>query len=168
MDYIREAKGPFIAHLSILRPHPPFVAPEPYNALYDPMAVPGFSRLKTPDEEALQHPWLAHQLSRREYRATANEKKLRRLKAVYYGLMSEVDAALGRLFAFLKATGLRPKRTSVQAPWQKDYASHCTSWALCTTTWFTGRRLDSFTPCAFRGGLLPGCSNRQSFLSLQA
>jgi hypothetical protein len=71
------------------------------------------------------------------------------------------------VFAFLEATGLEPKRTSVQAPWQKDYASHCTSWVPCATTWFE-RRLDSFTPCAFRGGLLPGCSNRQSFLSLQA
>jgi putative transposase len=53
-------------------------------------------------------------------------------------------------------------------PYDKDYASHCTSWVPCATTWFERRRLDSFTPCAFRGGLLPGCSNRQSFLSLQA
>ena len=105
IDYIRDAKGPFIAHLSILRPHPPFIAPEPYNAMYDPKDVPGFSRLRTPDAEAAQHPWLAHQLARRQYRAPADEKKLRRLKAVYYGLMSEVDAALGRVFAFLKETG---------------------------------------------------------------
>ena len=105
IDYIRSASGPFIAHLSILRPHPPFIAPEPYNAMYDPMSVPGFTRLKTPGEEAAQHPWLAYQLSRRQFRATANDKKLRRLKAVYYGLMSEVDAALGRVFAMLKETG---------------------------------------------------------------
>jgi transposase InsO family protein len=51
-------------------------------------------------------------------------------------------------------------------PYDKDYASHCTSWVLCAMTWFTRRRWDSFTPCAFRGGLSPGCSNRQSFLSL--
>lgn len=105
IDYMRDAKGPFIAHLSILRPHPPFIAPEPYNAMYDPLAVPGFARKATPEEEGAQHPWLAHQLSRRLFRAPANEKKLRRLKAVYYGLMSEVDAALGRVIAFLKASG---------------------------------------------------------------
>ncbi|MEI9995847.1 MAG: alkaline phosphatase family protein [Rhizomicrobium sp.] len=105
MDYIRGAKGPFVAHLSILRPHPPFVAPAPYNALYDPAAMPGFSRLATPDDEAAQHPWLAHQLTRRQFRAGADEKKLCRMKAVYYGLMSEVDAALGRVFAFLKESG---------------------------------------------------------------
>jgi arylsulfatase A-like enzyme len=105
IDYIRGAKGPFIAHLSILRPHPPFVAPQPYNAMYDPLAVPGFSRLRTPDDEAAQHPWLAYQLSRRMFRASADDKKMRRMKAVYYGLMSEVDDALGRVFAFLKQTG---------------------------------------------------------------
>jgi arylsulfatase A-like enzyme len=105
MEYIKSARDPFVLHLSILRPHPPFMAPEPYNEMYDPMRVPGFSRLTTPDDEARQHPWLDHQLSKRTYRASANEKKLRRMKAAYYGLMSEVDAALGRLFAFLKENG---------------------------------------------------------------
>jgi arylsulfatase A-like enzyme len=105
IDYIRGAKVPFVAHLSILRPHPPFIAPEPYNAMYDPLAVPGFVRRATPNEEGAQHPWLAHQLSRRLFRAPADERKLRRLKAVYYGLMSEVDAAIGRMVACLKETG---------------------------------------------------------------
>ncbi len=105
IDHIRATKDPFVVHLSILRPHPPFIAPEPYNALYDPLAVPGFIRRDRPDEEAAQHPWLAHQLSRRLFRVPGNERKLRRLKAVYYGLISEVDAALGRLFAVLKETG---------------------------------------------------------------
>jgi len=105
MEYIGDATKPFIAHLSLLRPHPPFVAPEPYNAMYDPENVPGFARQPTPEAEAAQHPWLDHQLGRKLFRAPADEKKLRRLKAVYYGLMSEVDAALGRVFAFLKETG---------------------------------------------------------------
>lgn len=105
IDYIAAQRTPFVAHLSLLRPHPPFVAPEPYNAMYDPAKVPDFARKATPDEEAAQHPWLAHQLSLRLFRASGNEKKLRRQKAVYYGLMSLVDAEIGRLIAFLKATG---------------------------------------------------------------
>ncbi len=102
IDYIKNARGPFIAHLSLLRPHPPFVAPEPYNAMYDPARVPGFTRLASPEDEARQHPWLAHQLARRVFRATDNEKRLRRLKAVYYGLISRVDAEIGKLIRFLK------------------------------------------------------------------
>jgi len=87
----------------------------------------------------------------------------------YRYVILDHDSKFGTdVIAFLKATGLTPKRTSVQAPWQKDYASCCTSWAPCAMISFTSRRSDSFTPCAFRGGVLPGCSNRQSFLSLQA
>lgn len=105
IDYVDAQTTPFVAHLSLLRPHPPFVAPEPFNAMYDPAEAPGFTRKATPAEEGAQHPWLAHQLSNRLYRAPANEKKLRRLKAVYFGLMSLVDAEIGRLVAYLKKSG---------------------------------------------------------------
>ena len=53
-------------------------------------------------------------------------------------------------------------------PWDKDYASHCTSWVRCDSTSLARRRFESCTPWAFRGGVSPGCSYRQSFLSLQA
>jgi arylsulfatase A-like enzyme len=106
MDYMREAKDPFIVHLSFLRPHPPFVAAEPYNALYDPADVPPFARRETPEAEGRQHPWLAWRLARPQFRALANEQRLRRLKAVYYGLMTRVDDAMGRIIAFLRETGL--------------------------------------------------------------
>ncbi|HEX4196782.1 MAG TPA: alkaline phosphatase family protein [Caulobacteraceae bacterium] len=106
IDYLKTAGGPFVAHLSLLRPHPPFVAPAPYNALYDPAAVPPFARRETPEAEAAQHPWLAWRLSQRAFRATADERRLRRLKAVYYGLISRVDAEIGVLMAFLRQSGL--------------------------------------------------------------
>lgn len=96
---------PWMLHLSLLRPHPPWIASEPWNALYDPAEVPGFLRRGTLEAEAAQHPWLAFQLSRKHFRAPEREKALRRMKAVYFGLMSEVDEALGRLFDHLRATG---------------------------------------------------------------
>ena len=58
-------------------------------------------------------------------------------------------------------------KTVPYVPLSQDYASHCTSWVRCDTTSLASRRLDNFTPWAFRGGLSPGCSYRQSFLSLQ-
>jgi arylsulfatase A-like enzyme len=105
IDYIGAGKAPFIAHLSLLRPHPPFVAPEPYNQMYDPAAVPGFTRKVSAEEESAQHPWLAYQLRRKFFRATSDEKQLRRMKAVYYGLMTRVDDGIGRLIQFLKSSG---------------------------------------------------------------
>jgi len=105
IDYMNSAKGPYIAHLSLLRPHPPFVAPEPYNRMYNPAAVPGFKRMASTEEESRQHPWLAYQLSRETGRAPVNEKELRRMKAVYYGLMTRVDKEIGRLIEYLKGSG---------------------------------------------------------------
>jgi arylsulfatase A-like enzyme len=106
IGYLKTAKDPFVAHLSLLRPHPPWVAAEPYNAMYDPRELPPFFRAASAEAEARQHPWLAWRLSQRQYRATDNEARLRRLKAVYYGLMSRVDAAMGVLMAFLRESGL--------------------------------------------------------------
>ena len=73
-----------------------------------------------------------------------------------------------QLDSALEAMGLKVLKTPFQAPQAKDYDSHCTSWVRCDTTSFARRRCDSFTPWAFRGGLSPGCSYRQSFLSLHA
>jgi arylsulfatase A-like enzyme len=106
MDYIGDQNGPWAAHLSIMRPHPPWIASEPYNALYDPDEVPQIARHDTSEEEGTQHPWLAYQLGRKIYHAPSNEKALRRHKAVYYGLMTEVDYHMGRLIGFLKERGL--------------------------------------------------------------
>ncbi len=54
---------------------------------------------------------------------------------------------------------------AASSPQAKDYASHCTSSIRCDTTLVTDR-WDSLIPCAFRGGFSPGCSYRESFLSL--
>ncbi|MHB8528976.1 MAG: hypothetical protein ACYC8V_05615, partial [Caulobacteraceae bacterium] len=86
MDYMAGAGDPFIAHVSLLRPHPPWVAAEPYNRLYDPAAAPGFVRRASPEEEGRQHPYLAWRLGRPGYRAPSDERRMRRLKAVYFGL----------------------------------------------------------------------------------
>ncbi len=48
----------------------------------------------------------------------------------------------------------------------KACVSHYTSSRRSETTSARRRRQDSLTPCAFRGGLLPGGSYRHSFLSL--
>ena len=74
----------------------------------------------------------------------------------------------GDVITFLKSTGLRPKRTSRRAPWQKDYVSHCTSSGRSDMTGTNRGRLHSFprNPCIFRGGFGPGGSYRYSPLSL--
>ena len=105
MDYIDAAESNWCVHLSLLRPHPPWVAPEPYNAMYDPGQLPANIGAKSITEESAQHPWLAYQLQQRVHMRPNNEKLMRRLSASYYGLMSEVDDNIGRLIALLKQSG---------------------------------------------------------------
>jgi arylsulfatase A-like enzyme len=103
IDYISErGNEPWILHLSLLRPHPPWIASEPWNRLYDPESLPPPARRDTPEGEAAQHPWLAHQLKHPLFQAPDDARKLNRMRAVYFAMMSEVDDNIGRLFAHLK------------------------------------------------------------------
>jgi arylsulfatase A-like enzyme len=105
IEYIgQHTAEPWCVHLSLLRPHPPWIAPEPYNSRYDPARVPESIRAGSAEEEGAQHPWLAYQLSRNGARAPF-DARLKRMKATYFGLMSEVDDNLGRLLAALVAMG---------------------------------------------------------------
>lgn len=110
------ADEPWFVHAVFLRPHPPIIAPEPYNAMYDPAEVPMPQRCPSPEIEAAQHPYLAYTLrNQREigwytehYPASLqeiDEREVRQLRATYYGMISQVDDQIGRLLAHLEATG---------------------------------------------------------------
>lgn len=98
--------APWFAHAAYIRPHPPFVAPSPYNTMYDPESVPMPVRHATREDEAEQHAFLAGALSIDGVRAPRDDGDLRQLRATYYGMMSEVDAQIGRLFDGLRAREL--------------------------------------------------------------
>ncbi|QPC90550.1 alkaline phosphatase family protein [Mesorhizobium sp. INR15] len=105
--------APWFAHLSFISPHPPFIVPEPYNTLYDPADGPAFKRAESWQAEARSHPYLAYDLGRQKqgkFRPDAagnvhdwSEGDFRRVRAIYYGMISETDAQLGRIWQALKA-----------------------------------------------------------------
>src|SRR2546428_5261956 len=66
----------------------------------------------------------------------------------------------------LKAHQMEPSMSRPANPYDKDYASYCTSFVHCVMTTPAAALFESLTPNAFRGGLVPGCSYRQSFLPL--
>lgn len=105
---------PWFVHLSFFSPHPPFVVPEPYHDLYDADDMPAPRRLKTPDLEYAQHPWIEYYLNNQSgagYTAGVNsrdnlslsERDERQIQATYYAMMAEVDAQIGRLVDHLKS-----------------------------------------------------------------
>ena len=108
--------NPWFVHLSFLSPHPPFVVPEPFHDMYDARDMPLPVRRSTPQIEAEQHPWLQYYLFNQRgtgYTQGADsrdnlsisELDIRQIQATYYGMISEVDAQLGRLISFLKESG---------------------------------------------------------------
>jgi arylsulfatase A-like enzyme len=111
----QEQATPWFAHLSFISPHPPFIVPEPYNTLYDPADGPAFHRAESWRAEAQSHPYLAYDLSlqkRAKFRPGAagrvhdwSEDDFRRIRAIYYGMISEVDAQLGRIWQAIKVSG---------------------------------------------------------------
>ena len=103
LDYVKDRSG-WCVHLSLLRPHPPWVAPAPYHRMYPLQSLPTLERAPTREDEA-GHPYLAFLLGERHSAAPANDARLRQWQAAYYGLMTEVDDNLGRLFAALKTSG---------------------------------------------------------------
>ena len=66
----------------------------------------------------------------------------------------------------LKMAGVQSVKLPPRSPNLKDYASHCTSFALADETSLAPPRSESLWPRAFCGWLSPEASYRHSFLSL--
>lgn len=107
---------PWFAHFVFYRPHPPLVAPEPYNSAVHPKDVDFPIRAETLEEEKKQHPLLAYELDRLSQPGvydehspldpvSASDLEIRQMRAAYYGLVAEVDHHLGRIIDHLKASG---------------------------------------------------------------
>ena len=66
----------------------------------------------------------------------------------------------------IRGSGTKVIRLPPRSPDLKVYVSYCTSFARSETMPGSGRLSESLVPCALRGELAPGGSNRHSFLSL--
>ncbi len=105
---VRRAR-PWFAHVTFIRPHPPLVAPAPYNTMIDPAALPA------PQRAALDHPFLEAWFSALSNRAlfwgydgdcaAMTDETAAALRAVHGGLVAEVDYHVGRLLDWLDETG---------------------------------------------------------------
>ncbi|HEY1411932.1 MAG TPA: sulfatase-like hydrolase/transferase, partial [Rhodopila sp.] len=108
------ARRPWVLHCGFFRPHPPFAAPAPWHkaaALEQiPPAIGG-----PVEQEAAQHPLMAHWLGeqkRASYFQAAqgcvqpmSAAEVALTRRVYYGLIAEVDDAVGQIQRELERTG---------------------------------------------------------------
>ena len=100
IDWLETQERPWFAHLSQFRPHEPFAAAGRFATAYDPADMPApiapsehKHRLHT---GFLRHPLLA---------APTDTDAMRRLQAQYFGMVSEADYQLGRVWDALERSG---------------------------------------------------------------
>ena len=116
LAYLQGRAGrPWFLHLGYYRPHPPFIASEPYNAMYRPEDMPRPIRAASPAEEARQNALLAYYVNNinqasffqdgKGLGSAMTDEQIAQMRATYCGLMSEIDDHLGRVFDYLKQTG---------------------------------------------------------------
>ncbi|MHB8334491.1 MAG: sulfatase-like hydrolase/transferase [Acidimicrobiales bacterium] len=101
LEWLGHEESGWFAHLSYLRPHPPYGAAGRYSTMYDPDNVD----LPIPPTDVDRHPLHEAALSIEESAAPKSTRAMRRLRAQYYGMISEVDAQLGRVIRAIEDRG---------------------------------------------------------------
>ena len=111
----QDGGAPWFAHISFISPHPPFIVPAPYNTMYDPDDGPDLPPRGDGGGRA-RHPSLcrlsAFQSAHRQFRgrrggkvSDRTEAEFRQIRSTYYGMISEVDSQLGRVWDALRQNG---------------------------------------------------------------
>lgn len=101
IEWLERQHEPWFAHASYLRPHPPYAAAGHWSRAYHPDEV------GDPLAPATQlHPFHQLLLGIPEASAPSDPADMGRLRAQYFGMISDVDAQLGRLWAALEHLGM--------------------------------------------------------------
>lgn len=105
MDFMREAGDePWLLHLSYIKPHWPYVVPEPYASMFKPDdALP---LVRSDDELRDAHPVYAAMTRHRVSRTFSQPDVRDAVMVGYMGLIKQIDDQLGVLFAFMRERGL--------------------------------------------------------------
>ena len=102
VEWLDRQDSGWFAHLSYLRPHPPYAAAGEYSRLYDPADV---AAPIAPVDAGRRHPLHEVFLGMPQVSAPTDADEMRRLAAQYLGMVSEVDSQLGRAVAAIEARG---------------------------------------------------------------
>ena len=110
IEDLKSTNDPFFIHISFLKPHPPMYISEPWHSLINPDDIDLPFMEKTIEEMSDQHPVFKEILKKytnednfSEIRfSDLNEKDIRNIKSVYFGMCAEVDNNIGKIIQALK------------------------------------------------------------------
>ena len=103
MEYVRfrrDPTQPFFLWCSFSKPHPPFDPPEPYYSMYRDADIPEPIASDWCGDEAAPAPFVRH---RQAWSCDlVPPEVIRAARAAYYGLITQIDYNIGRVFAGLQ------------------------------------------------------------------
>jgi len=103
MTFMDQAKGPWCAHLSYIKPHWPYIVPAPYHDMFGPAHVPPATRHKAERDDP--HPVLAAYMAGRVAQAFQRDEVRQKVIPAYMGLIKQCDDQLGVLLDHLERSG---------------------------------------------------------------
>jgi arylsulfatase A-like enzyme len=103
IDFLKQKRDqPFFCYVAFTAPHDPRQSPPEYAQMYDP------SKLSLPANYMPVHPWNNGEMKVRDEQLAPwprTETEVRRHLADYYGIISHMDAQIGRILNTLKEVG---------------------------------------------------------------
>jgi arylsulfatase A-like enzyme len=101
--FLAQAEGDWLAHVSFIKPHWPYIVPAPYHDMYGPEHV--LPARRDPVEREDPHPVYGAFMGNRIAAAFQQEKVREKVIPAYMGLIRQCDDQLGVLLAELESTG---------------------------------------------------------------
>ncbi len=102
IEFIKQAKAPWCAHVSYIKPHWPYIVPAPYHAMFGPEHVPPARRHAAEREDP--HPVFGAYQSNKIAQAFQREEVRSKVIPAYMGLIKQCDDQLGVLLDHLEQT----------------------------------------------------------------
>jgi len=103
MDFIEQADGPWCCHLSYIKPHWPYIVPEPYASMYGPEHILQVNRSDAERQQA--HPVFKAFMDTLVGQSFSRQEVRDAVIPAYMGLIKQADDQMGRLFNWLEETG---------------------------------------------------------------
>jgi arylsulfatase A-like enzyme len=122
MDFITEAEQdgrPWCLHLSYIKPHWPYIAPEPYASMYGDGDVQPV--IRSDAERQNPHPVFGAFMDMRYSRNMARDGAREKVIPAYMGLITQIDDQMGVLMEFLQQRGLADNTLIVFTSDHGDY-----------------------------------------------
>lgn len=100
--FMEQAKGPWCAHVSYIKPHWPYIVPAPYHDMFGKNHVPQAKRHDV--ERDNPHPVFGAYMENKIAQAFQRDEVREKVIPAYMGLIKQCDDQLGRLLAYLEET----------------------------------------------------------------